>query len=179
MMEFSKVLSNNYSNSKLSEKEEESHTTTQETILQKPNDFLDTSNSFSRKDSSKETVNITTLSNNNDFYYNNNLMNSTDNFNRNSVLISQNKSNFSEMNNDLRKSIQSTTSFQSQSYKMYSNPFLVLKSHLDSVREIYLTPDKKSLISVGEDMLINFWDFKKALKQGKENVEPYLLSELT
>ena len=58
--------------------------------------------------------------------------------------------------------------------KMTYNPFLVLKSHFDSVRDIYLSPDKKNLVSVGEDMIINFWDFKKAIRQNKENIEPYL-----
>lgn len=83
---------------------------------------------------------------------------------KNSVLFPQ-----EGINADLRRSMQNMNHLN-----LSYNPILVLKSHLDSVRSLYITPDKKSLVSVGEDYLINFWDFKKCLRQPKENLEPYL-----
>jgi WD40 repeat protein len=62
----------------------------------------------------------------------------------------------------------------SSSSKLSCNPITVLKSHFDSVREIALSQDRKYLISVSEDMLINLWDFKKTIKTSKEVFEPFL-----
>ena len=53
------------------------------------------------------------------------------------------------------------------------NPIIVLKSHFDSVRELYITPDSKYIVSVGEDLLVNVWDFKKSLNHNKEYFETY------
>ena len=70
--------------------------------------------------------------------------------------------------------ILSTKLFSSSSFKPSCNPITVLKSHMDSVREIAISEDRKYLFSVSEDMLINVWDFKLSLKTGKEIYEPSL-----
>ncbi len=62
----------------------------------------------------------------------------------------------------------------SSTSKLSYNPITVLKSHFDSVREIALSQDRKYLISVSEDMLINLWDLKKKIKTSKEVFEPDL-----
>jgi len=49
-----------------------------------------------------------------------------------------------------------------------------LKSHLDTVRDIYYTPDLKFLLSVGDDKIINVWDLKKSLHNSREVYDPYL-----
>ncbi len=71
----------------------------------------------------------------------------------------------------MRKSVNEKPFYARRDNGKLHNPIQVLKSHFDSVREIYLTPDKSTLVSVSEDMLINFWDFKNSLKY--ENIEPY------
>jgi len=53
------------------------------------------------------------------------------------------------------------------------NPIIVLKSHFDCVRGIYVTSDSKYIVTVGEDMVVNTWDFKKSLYQNKEYFETY------
>ena len=57
--------------------------------------------------------------------------------------------------------------------KTIYNPIIVLKSHFDSVRELYVTPDSKFIVTVGDDMLINAWDFKKSLLHNKEYLDTY------
>jgi WD40 repeat protein len=177
LIEFSKVLGGN--SSKLSEKEEESSTQTnhtQETILQKPIDFIDTSSSFNNN--SKDVVNMTQISHENNLFSPFEISNLKSSMNlESSEIMNRNSVNFtpkSKEDQNLRKSMNNLGVSKNQSSKISYNPFLVIKSHLDAVREFYLTPDKKTLVSVGEDMLINFWDFKKAVKNSKENFEPYL-----
>lgn len=60
------------------------------------------------------------------------------------------------------------------SIKPSCNPITVLRSHFDAVRDIALSEDRKYLFSVSEDMLINVWDFQKALNWNKEIYEPSL-----
>jgi striatin 1/3/4 len=135
-------------------------------------------------DSSNFTNNqvLTTVSNDESYLARNSMIyqlgNSSINtsFNPNFNISTENELRRS-FNNDrilLKNHLANSFNSMNSSPKMSYNPFLVLKSHFDSVREIYLSPDKNHLISVGEDMVINFWDFKKAIKQIKENHEPYL-----
>ncbi len=191
-IEFAKALANNNNNNtKLSEKEEESSTNTQETILEKPKNFLETSvnitdenrnsiifqpNSNNNRADTNESLNALNESNENKMRRSvNDTVNTV-----NTVTNANNNPNNNHYGNPLANSVNSLNSISSinslrNSSKLSYNPFLVLKSHFDAVREIYLSPDKKNLVSVGEDMLINFWDFKKVIKHSKEtNIEPYL-----
>jgi WD40 repeat protein len=75
-------------------------------------------------------------------------------------------------NIDTRKSMNDTPLYaRKDNGRQAHNPIQVLKSHFDAVREVYLTPDRKTLVSISEDMLINFWDFQNSFKY--ENIEPY------
>jgi hypothetical protein len=184
--DFANVLSY----SKLSEKEEESSIpsiNTQETILEKPFNF-NMSNSYSNE------VNI---SNSNIMTTENGIINTSSSITANCTATGihniSNNSNSDENNrnsfvyqpsNNYKHSLLDSSSSEVRksmtnmniitANKLSYNPIVVLKSHLDSVRGVHLTPDKKTLVSVGEDMLVNFWDFKKSLKLSKDNFEPYL-----
>jgi WD40 repeat protein len=164
-VEFAKILST----SKLSEKENESSVATQETIVDKRRK-IDNSNS-----------NIT------DHTHNSNSMaesihTSTDLTNSrvlNEVRTSSSQtpkgSSFLETS-ELRKSVANERPFYTKKdiSKTSYNPLCVLKYHLDAVREVYLTPDKSILVSVGEDMCVNFWDVKRAFGTAKDHFEPYI-----
>lgn len=81
----------------------------------------------------------------------------------------------SESDNDFntRESVDNfKTPKASSSTKLSYNPITVLKSHFDSVREITLSQDRRYLISVSDDMLVNLWEFKKSIKTSKEVYEP-------
>lgn len=160
-IEFAKVLIN----SKLSEKEEESSVTTQntqETVIDKRKLEQSYSNS---------TPNISNDNNNSDYRI----------AKETRISYAFGNKSPSELNDsiDVRKSVNerpfySKSNFNNMNPKLAYNPLIVLKNHLDSVRQVYLTPDKDVLVSIGEDMLINFWDIRKALKITKDNFEPFL-----
>jgi striatin 1/3/4 len=155
LIEFSKIISQK---SKLSEKEEESSTNTQETILKKPNDLIDSLNYSDRIETVTSIDRI--------FYNNKNPLQFSKNSLQNSIVTHK---------DDMRSSVTSKNFGQSKSSY---NPFLVLKNHLDSVRQIYISPDSGVLVSVGEDTLINYWDIKKIIKNNKEVCEPFFTQRI-
>jgi WD40 repeat protein len=165
-IEFSKMLST----TKLSEREDESSVATQETIVDK------------RKKIDNSNSNIT------DHTHNSNSMadsiqNSSDLMN--SKILSDVRQSCSQTpkNSSFFESGEGLRSFSVNERPLYTkkdqsktsyNPLFVLKYHLDAVREVYLTPDRSILVSVSEDMCVNFWDFKKAFINTKDHFEPYI-----
>ena len=92
------------------------------------------------------------------------------------INLAQGKSTANNMtNNSLRdsiKSLQFNVSFNSNSPK--SNPFIVYKHHLDSVRAVSFINNNNYLISAGDDMCINIWTLSKNKEIIKEIKEPIL-----
>jgi striatin 1/3/4 len=156
------------SNQRLSEKDSESSSLTQETILNKPSNFS-ISNSFSSK-------NNTNNNNTNSFLHNNTNNNNTDksiNFNNLSKDDSLSRSSIIFQPHNTSSSINKTSSGSNSSKYLY-NPIALLKFHLDSVRDVYIESKSKILASIGEDTMLCFWDLDKAIKHYKDNPEPYL-----
>jgi len=164
----------------VSEKEEESsNNATQETIEKRPTNFMNSSNSQNISNQG----NITSISVETKIYNQSNekiisdtieMISDRSNTKKLSQLTKNNQ--MISDKNDLRKSVAplySTNSYKTFLDKSSHNPICVLKSHFDSVRNVYLSPDQQTLVSVGEDMLINYWDFQKSFIPSKENLEPY------
>ena len=187
---------NNINNINISEAINESseNNHTQETILRKPQGF-EISNSLSLSSnvlnhSSNNNNNYTNnnLNKNNLSNYSNSLLNSSSFF-ENSLYFNKNNNNniSSYSNKNVENITHSTIVFQpeknlksssSSNSKYLYTPIIVLKFHLDAVRDIYIDPSNKILCSVSEDLCQSFWDLQKILKyhsNSKDNIiEPYM-----
>ena len=96
--------------------------------------------------------------------------NNTNNTNEENQMLNSNSHRQSESIitvNNLRDSINSfNIGINSNSPKF--NPSCVIKYHLDSVRGLCISNDLRQLVSIGDDMLINYWDLSKIMRNSSQ-----------
>lgn len=139
-------------------------------------------------DSQKTEVNQKKLSSaqsNKIYILNTNTLNNTINSSNNILENSSNSNktqdtviNCGGLANDSTNSLKGSVKSHQLNYSMNSNspktnPFLVLKYHLDSVRAVALCREGSLLLTTGDDMLINIWSISSKEKElSKECKEP-------